>query len=77
MADSRLGFGIGRQNPGGFCGDWLGSGDVIESVSPIDGSSLASVRQVTPAEVDRIIQRAQEAFESWRMLPAPQRGHAA
>ena len=62
MADSRLGFGIEEQNPRGFCGEWLGSGDVIESISPIDGKPLATVRQVTPADLERIILRAQEAF---------------
>ncbi len=74
MPQCDLGFGIQADNPGGFCGEWLGSGKVLDSISPIDGSKLASVRQVTPEEVGRIIERAQEAFESWRMRPAPERG---
>jgi aldehyde dehydrogenase (NAD+) len=69
---SRL--GLAAVNPGGFCGEWLGSGETIESVSPIDGKLLASVKQATGAELDQIIARAQAAFMSWREVPAPRRG---
>ena len=61
-------------NPGGFDGQWLGSGGTIDVITPIDGSKIASVRQITAAEYDRIIARAHEAFLTWRMVPAPQRG---
>ena len=40
-------LGISSVNPGGFCGEWLGSGETL-SPSPIDGQASASVRQVTP-----------------------------
>jgi aldehyde dehydrogenase (NAD+) len=67
-------LGIGAENPGGFADDWLGSGELLESISPIDGRPIASVRQVTADEYDRIVARAVQAFEDWRMLPAPKRG---
>lgn len=67
-------LGIEGVNPGGFSGEWVGGGEMLDSYSPIDGSRLASVRQVTPAEYDRIAARAQEAFLTWRTVPAPVRG---
>ena len=60
--------------PGGFCGEWLGSGEKLDSVSPIDGKTIASVMQVTVDEYDRIAARAHEAFLKWRTTPAPARG---
>ena len=34
-------LGISDENPGVFCGEWLGSGPVIEKFSPIDGNQMA------------------------------------
>src|SRR5438552_4077384 len=62
------------ENPGAFCGEWLGSGKLLDSVSPIDGQVLATVRTATPAEYERTIQRAQAAFQEWQTVPAPKRG---
>ncbi|MCH8253603.1 MAG: aldehyde dehydrogenase family protein, partial [Planctomycetes bacterium] len=67
-------LGIESINPGGFCGEWLGDGPSLESVSPIDGKPLASVAQVTSEQYDHIVARAHEAFLSWREIPAPIRG---
>src|SRR3990172_532726 len=67
-------LGLESVNPGGFCGDWTGGGEKIDSVSPIDGKPLAAVRQVTPDEYDRIVDRAHAAFLKWRQVPAPVRG---
>ena len=36
-------LGIEAENPGGFGGKWIGSGDVVVSTSPIDGEPLARV----------------------------------
>jgi aldehyde dehydrogenase (NAD+) len=69
---SRL--GIQDANPGGYCGEWLGGGDAVHSHSPIDGSRLASVRQVTVEDYERIVSRAHAAFLKWRGVPAPRRG---
>jgi len=67
-------LGIEASNPGGFCGEWLGGGEPLPVVSPIDGRELGAVRQVTPDEYDRIADRAHEAFLKWRSVPAPVRG---
>ncbi len=61
-------------NPGGFCGDWIGGGPRLDSVSPIDAEVIAGVSQVTSQEYDRIAARAHEAFMKWRSVPAPARG---
>jgi aldehyde dehydrogenase (NAD+) len=74
MRDLLRSLGIDDENPGGFGGEWLGSGELLDSVSPIDGSRLASVRQITVEEYDRIVARAHEAFLEWRKVPAPGRG---
>ena len=75
IMDDALGrLGIGSENLGGFCGDWIGSGPLLDVTTPIDGSRLASVRQVTEDEYDAVAGRAQEAAASWRSVPAPRRG---
>ena len=35
---------------------------------------IASVAQATPAEYEQVVQASAKAFESWRLVPAPQRG---
>ncbi|MEK6799645.1 MAG: aldehyde dehydrogenase family protein [Planctomycetota bacterium] len=67
-------LGIETVNQGGFCGEWVGSGDRLDSRSPIDGKVIASVTQATEAEYERIAARAHEAFLKWRSIPAPLRG---
>ena len=67
-------LGIEDTNPGGFCGEWMGSGPDLVVETPADGSRIATVKQITEAEYDRIVDRAHEAFLSWRRLPAPKRG---
>ncbi len=67
-------LGIESTNAGGFCGEWVGRGEKIDSISPINGKSIATVTQVTSDEYDRIAARAHEAFLKWRDVPAPVRG---
>jgi aldehyde dehydrogenase (NAD+) len=67
-------LGIEDVNPGGFGGDWIGSGPELEVITPIDGSRIATVQQVTEEEYDQIVARAHEAFLQWRRIPAPRRG---
>ncbi|MPS98771.1 MAG: aldehyde dehydrogenase family protein [Pseudomonas sp.] len=42
--------------------------------TPIDGSQIASVKLLDKAETIACIDRAQNAFEAWRSVPAPRRG---
>jgi len=67
-------LGLKDVNPGVFCGQWLGSGKPLKSVSPINGQTLATVRTATAAEYESVIERAQGAFQSWQNVPAPKRG---
>ncbi len=67
-------LGLQDENPGGFAGDWVGSGPLIDVHTPIDGSRLAAVREVTEDEYDAIVERAHTAFLTWRKIPAPKRG---
>ncbi|RXK56915.1 aldehyde dehydrogenase family protein [Oleiharenicola lentus] len=61
-------------NPGVFAGEWGGSGPVIDKFSPIDGSLIGRVRTASPADYERTVKAAAEAFIDWRDLPAPKRG---
>ena len=67
-------LGLSDANPGGFDGHWLGGGAVREVRSPIDGEAIARVATVTASELDGIMARSAEAFQSWRLVPAPKRG---
>jgi aldehyde dehydrogenase (NAD+) len=67
-------LGIEESNPGGFAGEWVGSGPELEVFTPIDGSRIAVVHQVTEEEYDEIVDRAHAAFLEWRKVPAPKRG---
>jgi len=49
------------------------SGDLVAR-SPIDGQGTGRVHAQGAAEVAEAIGRAQQAYESWRMLPPPRRG---
>ncbi len=46
----------------------------VVSDNPATGEPLAMVRLQPREELDEAIARAQRAFESWRIVPAPQRG---
>ena len=74
MNEILTGLGIQERNVGGFCGEWMGSGPELAVSTPIDGSQLATVQQVTEGEYDAIVSRAQDAFLHWRTVPAPRRG---
>ncbi|MEK9502447.1 L-piperidine-6-carboxylate dehydrogenase [Gaopeijia maritima] len=67
-------LGLDDVNPGGFDGEWMASGELLDIPTPVDGTRIAAVRQVTEAEYDRIVDRAHEAFLQWRTVPAPRRG---
>jgi len=63
-------------NSGACGGEWLPVplGPELDSINPADGSLIAKVQTAGPREYERVVQRAQEAFEGWRMTPAPKRG---
>ncbi len=71
-------LGIKSKNDGattGARGGWVQTaGESLVSVSPIDGKPIAEVIQATTDDYAVVINKAQTAFEKWRMVPAPQRG---
>jgi len=50
------------------------SGDVIESISPVNGKLIAKVKTTTKADYEKVMDAATAAFPIWRAMPAPQRG---
>src|SRR5947209_2473671 len=63
-------------NSGACYGTWIEnpSGGELDSINPADGSVIARVTMAGADDYDRVVRAASEAFEKWRMLPAPQRG---
>lgn len=49
-------------------------GEKIESYSPADGKLIGTVASATKENYEELITKAQEAFLSWRKIPAPKRG---
>jgi aldehyde dehydrogenase (NAD+) len=64
-----------QQNNGSSTGQQsFGGGPAIESRSPVDDALIGSVTATTSQEYEQIMEKAQEAFHEWRLMPAPQRG---
>ena len=55
-------------------GKWMGSGELIESYSPVDGALLGKVVSASVQDYESVIESAENAFLSFRKIPAPQRG---
>lgn len=68
-------LGIKEINEGTSTGNnSFASGEILESYSPVDGKLIAKVRQSTKEDYEKAIAASQEAFKSFRLMPAPQRG---
>jgi len=71
-------LGIEGQNPGASTGNWWGdlaaAGPRLESLSPVDGKTIASVSPASPADYEKVVRTAASAFAQWRQVPAPKRG---
>ena len=68
-------LGLHAENAGTSTGqNSTNSGQYIESYSPVDGKLIGKVSQTTREEYESVIATAQEAFKTWRTLPAPARG---
>ncbi|MEO7924885.1 MAG: aldehyde dehydrogenase family protein [Chitinophagaceae bacterium] len=54
---------------------WLDStGETLDSFSPVDGKKISSVNSADRKSYDQVVKKAEEAFQEWRMMPAPKRG---
>jgi len=69
-------LGIKDTNYGAHNGrEWLKTkGEKLDSHSPADGELIGSVQQGTWDDYDELIRQAEEAFRTWRVMPAPKRG---
>jgi aldehyde dehydrogenase (NAD+) len=69
---------LSQVNPGACTGPdgWISdpAGNLLTSYNPSTGDPIGSVVQAGPNTYDVVIDRAQTAFLSWRMTPAPKRG---
>ena len=68
-------LGLETKNPGTSTGqNSVDSGMYIDSCSPVDGKFIGSVSITTRREYEEVVEKAQEAFLQWRLVPAPRRG---
>ncbi len=50
------------------------SGGDMAVRSPVTGEQIGAVTKVTPEQTAKVIERADQAFKSWRLAPSPRRG---
>jgi len=57
-------------------GEWVdaASAETFDSTSPANGDHIGTFPKSGADDVDRAVEAAKEAFESWRLVPAPKRG---
>jgi alpha-ketoglutaric semialdehyde dehydrogenase len=57
-------------------GEWVeATGDeTFDTTNPANGETLGTFPRSSDADVDRAVEAAKEAYESWRLVPAPKRG---
>ncbi|MFK8044014.1 MAG: aldehyde dehydrogenase family protein [Crocinitomicaceae bacterium] len=69
-------LGVDSINNGASSGSqWMEtSGEKIDSFSPVDGELIASVNAATADDYEILMQKGQEAFKTWRLVPSPKRG---
>ena len=63
-------------NSGACWGEWIAkpSGAELASINPADGSVIARVKMAGSSDYNLVVERVLDAFQSWRMTPAPKRG---
>ncbi len=56
-------------------GEWVDAagGESFESLNPATGEAIGAFPRSGAEDVDRAVAAAKEAFESWRLVPAPKR----
>jgi acyl-CoA reductase-like NAD-dependent aldehyde dehydrogenase len=56
-------------------GEWVdaSSGETFESTNPATGEPIGTFPKSSVEDVDRAVEAAKDAYESWRLMPAPKR----
>ncbi len=68
-------FDLSGDVSGACTGAWQPTtGAAITSIDPATGDALGATGSCAPAEYDGVVDAAREAFSTWRMRPAPERG---
>ncbi len=68
-------LGLVAENQGTSTGlKSFGSGESITSYTPVSGEAIGKVTTTTAVDYEKVIVTAQEAFLTWREVPAPKRG---
>jgi len=69
-------LGVKEINSGACYGEYIKkpSGGELVSISPIDGKPIATVLMAGADDYEKVMKKADAAFKTWRMLPAPKRG---
>lgn len=68
-------LGVKAINEGTSTGNnWFSNGEAFESHSPVDGQLIGKVKASTAADYEKVMQSATEAFKTFKLMPAPQRG---
>lgn len=68
-------LGIKDINEGTSTGiEHFSNGDILESYSPVDGQLIGKVKTTTKEDYEKVMQKAEAAFKTFRLMPAPQRG---
>ncbi|MEJ2169637.1 MAG: aldehyde dehydrogenase family protein [Desulfobacterales bacterium] len=68
-------LGLTNELSGAGSGSWIDcSGEILSSKSPIDEQVIGKIRCAADRDYEQVLGRATEAFQTWRMIPAPQRG---
>ncbi len=68
-------LGVLTTNRGASAGTWLETrGAELVSHNPSTGETLGRVLQAEAADYEAVVAAATQAFQTWRMVPAPQRG---
>lgn len=68
--------GLSPTQSGVYAGGWIDqpAGGQVASINPANGQELARVVATGPADFDRAVSSAAEAFKKWRLVPPPLRG---
>lgn len=71
-------LGIKGTNPGGSTGSgwWSrqGGAPLLQSLNPATGEPVAGVHPCSSDDYQRIVKDSLDAFQRWRLVPAPKRG---
>ena len=75
MTEALQKLGVKAINEGTSTGNnWFSNGETFDSHSPVDGQLIGKVKASTAADYEKVMQSATEAFKTFKLMPAPQRG---